>query len=117
MLQHLFGLHAFEFAPAQGALVDFVHLAIGKFFVVSFGVSHPALAAVFRRNPSAFELGGVFFTGPFGIGLFFLVQLVQPLHEQQVGDLLDGGERVADAAAPEFVPELVDFAFEFGVVL
>jgi hypothetical protein len=42
---------------------------------------------------------------------------LQPFHEQQVGDLLDGGERVADATTPEFVPELVDFIFEFGVVL
>jgi len=49
--------------------------------------------------------------------LTLLIQLIEPLHEQQIGDLLDGGERIADATTPEFVPELVDLAFEFGVVL
>jgi hypothetical protein len=104
VLKHLFGLHALEFAPAQRALVD------GKFFGL-------LLAAVFGRNPAPFELGCVVLARPFGIGLPFLVQLVEPLHEQQIGDLLDGGEWVADAAAPEFVPELVDLASKFGVVL
>jgi hypothetical protein len=31
--------------------------------------------------------------------------------------LLNGGERVTDAAAPEFIPQLIDFAFEFRVAL
>ena len=31
-------------------------------------------------------------------------QLIETLHEQEVSDLLDGGERVTDAARPEFLP-------------
>jgi hypothetical protein len=40
--------------------------------------------------------------------MVILIQLVEALHEQHLGDLLDGGERIGDAAGPEFVPELVD---------
>ncbi len=118
MLEHLLGLHALELAPAQGALVDFMHLGINLAFVGLFlGVVFPCFSAVFRRYPLPFEFGGVGLAGKFGIGLLFLVQLVETLHEQQIGDLLDGGERVGDAAGPELVPELVDLASEFGVVL
>jgi transposase len=104
MLEHLLGLHALELAPTQGALFNGV-------------VVGPVLVTVFGRNPLAREFGGVGLAGPFGIGLLFLIQLVEPLHEQQIGDLLDSGERVGDSTGPELVPELVDLAFEFGVVL
>jgi catechol 2,3-dioxygenase-like lactoylglutathione lyase family enzyme len=118
VLQHVFGLHVLEFAPAQGALVDFIQLGIGVAFVgFLLGVVAPGFGAVLRRNPFAIKLGGVLFAGEFGIGLALKIQFVEPLHEQQVGDLLNGGEGVANTAAPEFVPELIDLAFEFGVVL
>ena len=39
--------------------------------------------------------------------------LVEPAHEQQVGDLLDHLERIGDAARPEGVPDLVDLRAEF----
>jgi hypothetical protein len=118
VLQHLFGLHVLEFAPAQAALVDFIHFCVGVSFIGFFlAVVVPCFGAVLGWNPFPLEFGDVFFAREIGIGLLFLVQLVEPLHEQQVGDLLDGGKRVGDAAAPEFVPELVDLAFEFGVVL
>jgi len=72
---------------------------------------------VFRRNPDALESGKIFLPCPFRISLLFLVDLVEPLHEEQIGDLLNGCERIGDAASPELVPELIYFAFEFGVVL
>jgi len=93
-----------ELAPAQAALCN--RVLLGLF-----------LRAVLGWYPLPFEFGGVGLAGPIGIGLLLLVQLVEPFHEQQVGDLLNGGERIGDAAGPEFVPELVDLAFEFGVVL
>ena len=70
-----------------------------------------------RGNPDPAELGGIFFTNKFGGGLLLQIEIIQTLHEQEVGNLLDGGERIGDAAAPELVPELVDLAFQFGVVL
>ena len=40
------------------------------------------------------------------------MQLVQPLGEQQIGDLLDHRQRVGHAAGPEGVPDLVDLIFD-----
>ena len=50
------------------------------------------------------------------IGLVFLegVELVQALDKEQVGELLDDGEGVGDAAGPERVPDAVDFGFDFA---
>lgn len=50
------------------------------------------------------------------VGLVFLegVELVQALDEKQVGELLDDGERIGDAAGPEGVPDAVDFGFDFA---
>jgi hypothetical protein len=50
------------------------------------------------------------------VGLVFLegVDLVQALDEEQVGELLDDGERIGDAAGPEGVPDAVDFGFDFA---
>ena len=42
------------------------------------------------------------------------VEFVQPLDEEQVGELLDDGEGVGDAAGPEGVPDAVDFGFDFA---
>ena len=36
------------------------------------------------------------------------VQIVQPLDEEQVGDLLDDFERIGDAARPEGIPDAID---------
>ncbi len=41
------------------------------------------------------------------------VQLVEPLDEEQVGELLDDRERVRDTAGPHRVPDAVDLGFEF----
>ena len=76
------------------------------FLLVPAGCVIPAESSCLRtlRRSSA---------SPFGIGLTLLLiqRLVEPLHEQQIGDLLDGGERIRlDATTPEFVPELVDLA-------
>src|SRR5574341_1485624 len=43
-----------------------------------------------------------------GVAAALFVQRIQPAHEQQVADLLDGREWVGDAAGPEAVPELVN---------
>lgn len=41
------------------------------------------------------------------------VEIVQPLDEKQIRDLLDHRERVGDAARPEGVPDLVDLIAQF----
>lgn len=51
---------------------------------------------------------------PVGLVFFERVQVVEPAQEEQVGDLLDHLDGVGDAAGPEGVPDLVDFAFEFA---
>lgn len=50
------------------------------------------------------------------VRLVFLegVDLVQALDEEQVGELLDDGERIGDAAGPQGVPDAVDFGFDFA---
>src|SRR5699024_12242646 len=40
------------------------------------------------------------------------LQIVEPADEQQVGDLLDHLDRIADAAGPEGVPDAVDPALQ-----
>ncbi len=44
-----------------------------------------------------------------------IVHILQPLEEDEVGHLLDGGQGISDAAGPEAVPKGVDFGFELGV--
>ena len=46
-----------------------------------------------------------------GVLLSFEVELIELLHEQQVGDLFDCRERIGDAAGPEAVPEFIDEGF------
>ena len=46
--------------------------------------------------------------------LFEGVHCFEPVHEDEVGHLLDGLERVGEPAAPEFIPERVDLGIEFG---
>jgi hypothetical protein len=50
------------------------------------------------------------------VGLVFLegVELVEALDEEQVGELLDDGEWIGDAAGPQGVPDAVDFGFDFA---
>ena len=52
--------------------------------------------------------------GAGGLALLERVQLVEPLDEEQVGELLDDRERVRDAAGPHRVPDAVDLGFEFA---
>ena len=52
------------------------------------------------------------FAGAGGLGLFECVQLVEPLDEEQVGELLDDRERIRDATGPHRVPDVVHFGFE-----
>ena len=52
--------------------------------------------------------------GAGGLGLFERVQIVEPLDEEQVGELLDDRERIRDAARPHRVPDVVHFGFEFA---
>ena len=42
------------------------------------------------------------------------VDLDEPPDEQQVGELLDDGEGVSDAASPHGIPNAVDFRLEFS---
>jgi hypothetical protein len=48
-----------------------------------------------------------------GLVLFAGVRVIEPAHEQQVGDLLDHLERIGDAARPERVPHAVDLGAKF----
>ena len=50
------------------------------------------------------------------VGLVLLegVDLIQTLDEEQVGELLDDGEGIGDAAGPEGVPDAVYFGFDFA---
>ena len=52
--------------------------------------------------------------GAGGLGFFERVQLVEPLDEEQVGELLDNRERIRDAAGPHRVPNVVYFGLEFA---
>ena len=119
MLEHVFGLHVLELTPTQGALVHTIKLH-GLMF------ERQALnrrgrvwntGALLGRQPCALKLGFISLASEGGIGLPLEVQLIKTLHEEQVGDLFNGGQRVVDAAAPEFLPKLVYLAFEFGVAL
>ncbi len=87
--KHLGRGFVLEAAPAQGVVV-------AAFGVVAEWEDVP-------RHGAAQAVGLVFFER---------VQVVEPAQEEQVGDLLDDFERVGDAAGPEGVPDLVDFAFE-----
>ena len=49
-----------------------------------------------------------------GLALLQRVQVVEPLDEEQVGDLLDDLERIGDAARPEGIPEGVDLTADFA---
>jgi len=42
------------------------------------------------------------------------VDLVEALDEEQVGEVLDDGERIRDAAGPEGVSDAVHFRFDFA---
>jgi hypothetical protein len=49
-------------------------------------------------------------------GLAFLQRLnfVEPLDEEQVGELFDNGQRVGNAAGPHRIPDAIDSGFEFA---
>jgi hypothetical protein len=87
--EHLAGGLVFEAAPAQGVKRPAPH-------IIAFG-EDAALQGLLEAG------GSVFFQG---------VQVVQAAQEEQIGNLLDDFDGVGDAAGPEGVPDLVDFAFE-----
>ena len=43
------------------------------------------------------------------------MKLVEAAKKEQVGDLLDRGQRVGDASRPQGVPDAVDLALEFAI--
>jgi hypothetical protein len=42
------------------------------------------------------------------------VEIIEPLQEEQVGDLLDDFEGIGDTAGPEGIPESVDFTADLA---
>ena len=66
-------------------------------------------SASWRAVNTGFSIGW-----PVRVALVLLagVQLVQTLDEQQVGELLDDGERIRDAAGPHGVPDSVDLGLQ-----
>jgi hypothetical protein len=52
---------------------------------------------------------------PKGLRLLFFkrMQVIQPLNKQQVGDLFNHRKRVANAARPEGIPNLINLIPEF----
>jgi hypothetical protein len=53
-------------------------------------------------------------TGAFGGTLAAVLGVVETFEEAQVRELLDGVERVGEAAGPEFIPELANLRAKFG---
>ena len=49
-----------------------------------------------------------------GIGFFLILRIIQHLHKEEVGHLLQYGHRVGDAASPKGIPNLVDSIFDFA---
>ena len=45
--------------------------------------------------------------------LFERLQLIQPLDEKQIRDLLDDFQRIRNPAGPESIPDLVDLIADF----
>jgi hypothetical protein len=84
-LHHLARLEILEARPAQ--------IVVGAAFFVAAGGEDTPL----HRFVQAAALQ--FFKG---------VQLVEPLDKQQVGDLLDDGERVRYTAGPEVIPNSIN---------
>jgi len=54
------------------------------------------------------------FLGAVGFLLLQGVEFVQPLDEQEIGQLLDNGKRVGNSPGPHGVPDAVDFGFCFA---
>ena len=50
---------------------------------------------------------------PSGFQLFERLQLVQPLDEKQISDLLDDFQRIGNPAGPERIPDLIDLITNF----
>jgi len=47
------------------------------------------------------------------LALFDLLHLVEPLDEDQIGDLLDNLEGIGEPARPEIVPDTINLAAQF----
>jgi hypothetical protein len=48
------------------------------------------------------------------VALPLVIEVFEPLQKNKIGDLLDGGEGISDAAGPKLVPEFLDVGFELG---
>lgn len=122
MRQHFIGLHLAEITPAEGLLIDahFLELLFSNllqlsgFFLwwLTQGIGRRLIVLMVEH---ALEAGGVTVAGKLGIGLSLQVELVELFHEEQIGDLLDGGEGIGNASGPEAVPEFIDEGFEFRI--
>ena len=53
------------------------------------------------------------FLQPSGFVFFQRVQIVEPLDEKQVSDLLDDFQRIGDAAGPEGIPDWINLVTNF----
>ena len=76
-------------------------------------LEHLARFKMFPMGPAAvlmiFEQRDVLPFEPFGICLAFQSGLIQSLHEDEVGDLLDGCQGIGNPSGPGEVPEFVYF--------
>ncbi len=50
---------------------------------------------------------------PSGFQFFEGLQLVKPLDEKQISNLLDNLQRIGNPAGPERIPDLIDLAADF----
>jgi hypothetical protein len=88
--------------------------------VVAHGGEHLLGRSLLEARPAPAVLrggdDGILDRGLEAGGLVFLerVEFVEPLDEQQVGELLDDRERIGDAARTQRVPDAVDFGFDFA---
>ena len=85
-------------------------LQLGPAHVLISNAAALADLVLARREDAPFDR----FFKPISLVLLAGVRLVQPTHEQEIGDLLDHLERIGDAARPECVPHAIDLGAKFA---
>ena len=89
--EHLGGGEVLEAGPAQ------------------IRVGAPAWVGALGKNPAGHRL-----LEAGGFALLQRLQIIEALQEKQIGDLLDDFDGVRDAAAPESIPEGIDFTADIA---
>ena len=78
--------------------------------IVRVGTRRPRMVVIAFRKQAALD-GRL---QPSSFQLFERLQLIQPLDEKQIGDLLDHFQRIGNPAGPKRIPDLIDLATNLG---